>query len=334
MFGKTKVAMCGTTLFAFEFMHFTQTRIATIDTYGVFFILLSFLFMWRWIAAPYASSLKKTWLDLFFCGLSFGLGCASKWTVLYAGVGLAALWLLRVIMKYRAVGLEHYGKELLVTIGLSVVFFIVIPVIIYCLSYIPYGLALGYQMPSMLTDKNYYKIIWDNQVYMLTYHNGVNQTHPYSSRWYQWLFDVRPILYYLNYSGSTKSAFGAFNSPLISWGGLVALISSAVAFWKRRKPQVILIWAGYLCQFLPWVIISRTTFAYHYFGCILFLVLAISYVFDELISRNPKNDKLVYGFTGLNTGLFILFYPVLSGAEASVQFCLNVLKWFPSWPWG
>lgn len=334
MFGKTKVAMCGTLLFAFEFMHFTQTRIATIDTYGVFFTLLSFLFMWRWMTAPYTARLRTTWLDLFLCGLSFGLGCACKWTVLYAGVGLAALWLLRAIMKYRAVGLGHYGRELLGTIGLSVLFFIVIPVIIYCLSYIPYGLALGYKMPGMLTDGNYYKLIWDNQVYMLTYHNGVNQTHPYSSRWYQWLFDVRPILYYLQYNGETKSAFGAFNSPLISWAGLAALISIVFAFWKRRKPQAVLIWAGYLCQFLPWVIITRTTFAYHYFGCILFLTIAISFVFDELIERRSKNDKLVYAFTGLNTALFVLFYPVLSGVEASVQFCLNVLKWFPSWPWG
>ncbi len=334
MFGKTKVAMCGTLLFAFEFMHFTQTRIATIDTYGVFFTLLSFLFMWRWMTAPYTAKLRTTWLDLFLCGLSFGLGCACKWTVLYAGVGLAALWLLRAIMKYRAVGLGHYGRELLGTIGLSVLFFIVIPVIIYCLSYIPYGLALGYKMPGMLTDGNYYKLIWDNQVYMLTYHNGVNQTHPYSSRWYQWLFDVRPILYYLQYNGETKSAFGAFNSPLISWAGLAALISIVFAFWKRRKPQAVLIWAGYLFQFLPWVIITRTTFAYHYFGCILFLTIAISFVFDELIERRSKNDKLVYAFTGLNTALFVLFYPVLSGVEASVQFCLNVLKWFPSWPWG
>lgn len=334
MFGKTKVAMCGTLLFAFEFMHFTQTRIATIDTYGVFFTLLSFLFMWRWMTAPYTAKLRTTWLDLFLCGLSFGLGCACKWTVLYAGVGLAALWLLRAIMKYRAVGLGHYGRELLGTIGLSVLFFIVIPVIIYCLSYIPYGLALGYKMPGMLTDGNYYKLIWDNQVYMLTYHNGVNQTHPYSSRWYQWLFDVRPILYYLQYNGETKSAFGAFNSPLISWAGLAALISIVFAFWKRRKPQAVLIWVGYLCQFLPWVIITRTTFAYHYFGCILFLTIAISFVFDELIERRSKNDKLVYAFTGLNTALFVLFYPVLSGVEASLQFCLNVLKWFPSWPWG
>jgi predicted membrane-bound dolichyl-phosphate-mannose-protein mannosyltransferase len=334
MFGKTKVAMCGTALFATEFMHFTQTRIATVDTYGEFFLLLSFLFMWRWISAPYAYGLKKTWGDLALCGISFGFGCASKWTVLYAGVGLALLWLLRVIMKYRALGLTAYGKELLGTIGLSVIFFIVIPAIIYTLSYIPYGLALGLTFPDMLLRTDYYRIVWDNQVYMLTYHSGVDQAHPYSSRWYQWLFDLRPILYYLEYNGDMKSAFGAFNSPLISWGGLVALVASVGAFWKRRKPQVLLIWVGYLCQFLPWVFISRTTFAYHYFGASLFLIIAIAYVFDELITRSPRNDKLVYGFTGLSGVLFVMFYPVLSGVETSLSYCLNFLKWFPSWPWG
>lgn len=334
MFGKTKVAFCGTALFAFEFMHYTQTRIATIDTYGVFFVLLSFLFMWRWISAPYSHGLKKTWLNLGLSGLAFGLGCASKWTVMYAGVGLALLWLLRVIMKYQSVGLGSYCKEFFGTVALSVLFFVVIPVVIYCLAYIPYGLALGYEMPGMLLDKNYYQLVWDNQVYMLTYHQGVDQAHPYSSRWYQWLFDLKPILYYLSYNGETKSAFGAFNSPLISWAGLVALIFSIGAFYKRRKPQVLLIWVGYLCQFLPWVIISRTTFAYHYFGAILFLVIAISYVFDELLERNPKNDKLIYGFTGLNTAMFAAFYPVLSGMEVSIQYCIDWLKWFPKWPWG
>ena len=44
LFGKTAVAACGTALFAFDFMHLTQTRIATIDTYGVFFILAMYFF--------------------------------------------------------------------------------------------------------------------------------------------------------------------------------------------------------------------------------------------------------------------------------------------------
>ncbi len=334
MFGKTKVALCGSVLFAFEFMHFTQTRIATIDTYGVFFILVSYLFMWRWITAPYAAPLGKTVRELGLSGLFFGFGCASKWTVIYGGVGLALLWLLRVVMKYREKGLSDFGWELLGTIGLSVVFFVVVPGVIYCLSYIPYGLAQGMTFPQMLFRGDYYKLVWDNQVYMLTYHSGVNQTHPYSSRWYQWLFDLRPILYYLNYGESTKSAFGAFNSPLISWAGLVAMAAMIPAFWKRKKPASVLIWVGYLCQLVPWILITRTTFSYHYFGCSLFLVLAISFVFDELITRNPKSDKLVFAFTGLQMGLFALFYPVLTGVEAGIPYCLNFLKWLPGWPWG
>ena len=335
LFGKTKVALCGSTLFACEFMHCTQTRIATIDTYGVFFILVSFLFMWRWISAPYREPLRRTWLDLALSGLAFGLGCASKWTVIYGGMGLAALWLLRVWLKYRSRGFGGYGKELLATIGLSVVFFVAVPLVIYCLSYIPYGYAVGMEFPAMLVNPDYYRsVIWENQVYMLTYHSGVDQTHPYSSRWYQWLFDLRPILYYLEYMGENKSAFGAFNSPLISWGGLTAILAMIPAFFKRRKPAAILIWVGYLCQFLPWVLITRTTFAYHYFGCTLFLVLAISYVFSELIDRRARNDLLVYGFTGLQLFLFGMFYPVLSGAETSIAYCLSFLKWLPSWPWG
>ena len=95
-----------------------------------------------------------------------------------------------------------------------------------------------------------------------------------------------------------------------------------------------MIWVGYFCQLVPWIIITRTTFAYHYFGCSLFLVLAISFIFDELISRNPKNDKLVFGFTGLQVGLFAMFYSVLSGVESSISYCLNFLKWLPGWPWG
>ena len=91
---------------------------------------------------------------------------------------------------------------------------------------------------------------------------------------------------------------------------------------------------GFLCRVLPWVFISRTTFAYHYFGGALFLVIAISYVFSELLERNIKNDKLLYAFTGLNTAMFVAFYPVLSGMEVSISYCINWLKWFPKWPWG
>ena len=94
MFGSTEISACGTVIFAFDFMHFVQTRIATIDSYAVFFILLMYYFMYRFVTER-----KLSYLAL--SGISFGLGAASKWTCIYAGAGLAVLWLLHWIFRLR-----------------------------------------------------------------------------------------------------------------------------------------------------------------------------------------------------------------------------------------
>lgn len=178
LFGKTPVALCGTALFTFDFMHLVQTRIATIDTYGVFFILVSYYFMYRWLAAPAGKKLRHYVLPLFLSGLFWGVGCASKWTVVYAGAGLALLWLLGMIFKAgdwheaelaaqtqpvppevrREVTEAMFREEQPAwtpprvpsftahawgTVGLSVVFFVVIPLMIYTASYFPYAAAKG-----------------------------------------------------------------------------------------------------------------------------------------------------------------------------------------------
>jgi predicted membrane-bound dolichyl-phosphate-mannose-protein mannosyltransferase len=330
LFGKTPVAVCGTLVFAFDFMHYTQTRIATIDTYAVFYIILSYLFLYRWMTVEYDAPLKKTVLPLFLSGLCFGLGCASKWTVIYAGVGLAILYVIALVCRGRERTVGGFGGHLVATLALSVVFFIVVPGIIYCLSYIPYGLAQGLTFPELLVSKDYYKIIWDNQVYMLTYHQGVDQAHPYASRWYQWIVDARPILYYLHYKGDMKSAFGCFNNPLVSWGGLLALGSLLVSWRRRHDTAIPVIWIGYLSQLGPWLLIGRTTFAYHYFPSLIFLVLALCYVFDRLWTCGQK--RMVYGFTGGCIALFAAFYPVLSGITVPTWYTYYFLKWFPSWP--
>ena len=178
LFGKTPVALCGTALFTFDFMHLVQTRIATIDTYGVFFILVSYYFMYRWLTVPAGKKLRHYVLPLFLSGLFWGVGCASKWTVVYAGAGLALLWLLGMIFKAgdwheaelaaqtqpvppevrREVTEAMFREEqpawtpprvpsftvhVWGTVGLSVVFFVVIPLMIYTASYFPYAAAKG-----------------------------------------------------------------------------------------------------------------------------------------------------------------------------------------------
>ncbi len=93
IFRRSDYAFVTAALFSVDCMHFAQTRIATIDTYALFFTLLMFLFMGDYIAEDFEK--RPYWKKLAMlglCGLSFGLGVSSKWTCLYTGGGLALLY--------------------------------------------------------------------------------------------------------------------------------------------------------------------------------------------------------------------------------------------------
>ena len=351
LFGKTPVALCGTALFAFDFMHLVQTRIATIDTYGVFFILASYYFMYRWLTVPAGTKLRKSVPSLFLCGLFWGIGCASKWIVVYAGAGLALLWLLGLIFKGREwaqlaeeraetgdpTPLPRFGAHVVGTIALSVVFFVVIPVCIYVASYLPYATAKAAQTGDAATLKSLLTIVWDNQVFMFTYHNGVHTPHPYESYWYEWIFDGRPILYYrdLDYTATKgiKSLFASFNNPLVSWAGLLAFFAMVVEAVRKKSGKALFILIAILSQFVPWLPIGRILFAYHYFPTILFLVFAIAYLMDRMLERRRAGYALaVYGFTGYAVALYAVFYPALTGLYTPLWYNSALLRWFPSWP--
>ena len=340
MFGSTAISACGTAIFAFDFMHFTQTRIATIDTYGVFFIMLMFLFMYRFITAPRDDPEIPKWkstLPLMLSGLCFGLGAASKWTVIYGGAGLAIVWLLFRIGRGRDMqktgrGEEHIN-ELVSNIWECMLFFVAIPCVIYYVSYWFYGTAQGYSGIEMLFKPEYAGTVLRNQEFMFTYHQGVSASHPYSSSWYQWLFNARPILYYLeSLPNNMKSAFACFANPLVVWGGLFAMITIFYRAIRYRDSLAIFILIGYLSSLVPWMFITRITFAYHYFPCIVFLVLAICHVFNSIRISTPKWRGMVYTATGVCVSLFFVFYPVLTGVVAP-RWYTDMLAWIPdAWP--
>ena len=322
MFGGISVPACGTVIFAFDFMHFVQTRIATIDTYAVFFTILMYLFMYLYVTSD-------RWKYMALSGVFFGIGAACKWTCLYAGAGLGVIWLAHWILK----GREFSWKAFLKNCLFCVVFFVVIPAAIYYASYYPYGAARGLSGPGMYFTKEYAGIVLDNQKFMFTYHNGVTATHPYSSRWYQWVLDIRPILYYLSYlPGDKVSSFGAWLNPMLCWGGLLAIFAMIYLALFRRDRRAGFILVGYLAQLVPWMFITRTTFEYHYFGCTIFLVMALCYIF-QLMRREKARWKLpVYGFTGVSVGLFAMFYPALTGLAVPLWYADGFLRWLPTWP--
>lgn len=318
LFGSTFVATCGSLLMVSEFMHYVQTRIATIDSYAVLFIILMYLFMYLYIS-------EENLLSLALSGIFFGIGSASKWTCIYAGAGLAVIWLAHQILRK-----DRSVKNFLKNALFCLIFFVLIPCCIYYISYYPYGKAVG---KTNLLSRDYLDIVLANQKYMFEYHSKLVAEHPYSSVWFQWVLDIRPILYYLEYfNDGSRSSFGAFLNPVLCWGGLLALFAMLyrAIFCKDKTAAFIL--TGYLAQLIPWIFITRLTFEYHYFPCSVFLLLAIGFIFHILEENCTFGRAYITGLTVLSVALFILFYPALSGLKVNNTTASGLLQWLPTWP--
>jgi Gpi18-like mannosyltransferase len=112
--GSRKISALAMILFALDSMHFTQTRIATIDSYAVFWIMLMYLFMFRYVRMSFhRQPLIRTLVPLMLCGMTMGIAWATKWIGIYASAGLAVLFFWSLISRYREhlEALRHEGDQ-------------------------------------------------------------------------------------------------------------------------------------------------------------------------------------------------------------------------------
>ena len=334
LFGSTVIAACGAALLVFENLHFTQTHVATIDTFVVFFILAMYLFMYRYISSDYETPFKKTLPPLFLCGLCFGLGVASKWTGFYAALGLIALYAIYLVKRRRhwvAIGKRNEYRSFVVkTLAVSFGFFVVIPFVIYTLSYIPFTAANGHAptLDTLLRD------MWENQKSMLAHHADPTRdaTHPYKAGWWMWTLDIQPSFYFGKIQDGFRTIVSAFTNPLVTIGGLAAIFCVASDFIRKRSKTALVIAVGYLSQLVPWFFVSRATFEYHYFPSMAFLVIAICYVFNNILRLHPEKKKQVYLFTGLSVLVFLMLLPPTAGIRMPDWYSAWFAKWLPTWP--
>lgn len=91
---RTRWAALSALLLTADCMHFTQTRIATIDSFPVLFMMVMFLFMARWMQMSfYHQKLWKTLVPLFFSRRVHGAGDRQQvdWLLRRGGAGGALL---------------------------------------------------------------------------------------------------------------------------------------------------------------------------------------------------------------------------------------------------
>lgn len=331
IFGKTvfksrKCAILAAFLMAFDNFHFAQTRLGTVDSHLVLFIMISSLFMYRFLLLDKDAPLKKKLINLFFCGLFFGFATCVKWTGLYCGLGLAIVFFAKIIydiVKSRQNDKQNItiklDKNLIKILGSCVIFFIVIPCIFYVLCYLLFPKVVNYGENSIF---GIFKQIHD----MYIYHSTLNATHPFASNWYTWPFMITPVWYFVsNVSDTVKSTVVGIGNPAIWWFGVLAIniVIASIRYEKIKRNVFIIIM--FLAVWLPYMFIGRIMYMYHFFPALPFLMLAIVSVINRI---NKKWFTLFYMATVLIT--FFAFLPVVSGSETTVSY-VESLKWLKTW---
>ena len=376
LFKRRDLAAFSMAAFSLDLMHFTQTRIATIDSFPVFFILLSYWFMVRYMQADvfaveegekpvlFTKAYWKSLIPLAFSGLMMGLSIASKWIGLYSAVGLAVLYFTAIYRQYRAGNIafcystdgsdeslsanqvkrikgaqNHALNRAFITCGFCVVFFVLVPCIVYYLSYIPYLAPTG---------KVTIERVIQAQIGMLEYHStpGLGMDHPFQSPWWQWPLILKPMWFAQdNFEpAGYASTIMCMGNPWIFYVGAVCMIATIVALfarqinWKRSglslrhgdgNLTVYVLVIAFFSQYLPWVLVPRSMYMYHYFASVPFIILATAWVLGRLAERKQNLMRLLLGiYLLLALAYFILFYPFASGMVTSTQW-LETVKQLP-----
>lgn len=236
----------------------------------------------------------------------------------------------------------------------------IIPLITYSIIWIPH----------LKLDVRYNFIEVHQQILQFHKSLGGNTTdiHPYCAAWYTWPLMMRPIAYYYQTASSFQDPLPvlgpqlpsgkgqviydvhAMGNPFLWWFGLAALLFLLILFTRQFAIPIIRnkntpiatsltidIWISLflLCNYganlLPWIVVHRCIFIYHYMTSLVFAFLAITWLVDKCLA----SYQLVLRASGVTIIFiiliaFIFWMPIYLGLPLSPT-AYQMRMWFSSW---
>ena len=293
-------------LFALDGLHLVMSRVALLDIFLMFFILLSFYLILR----------DNLWLS----GVIIGLASATKWSAVF----VIPLLILLTVNLSRA-NFATWGKRFSQ--------FVLTPIGIYLLSWS--GWIFSSKGWARDSGSNLFSSLWNYHVEIMNFHRGLTEQHTYAANPWSWLVLGRPTSFYYETpkncgAQSCSQEILAIGTPILWWAGIFAIAITVGLFIANRDRISAFILAGIAGTYLPWFFIqNRTTFYFYSIAIFPFIVLALINVFSWALN-NQVNRKLIYGFVitvGIN---FIYFLPIFIGINIPYVDWLARM-WLPSW---
>lgn len=309
------VAVVAALLLLVDGLYVVQSRTGMLDIYGCVFMLGAFYALHGYLTSP-PERVRGYLLRL---GLFLGLAIATKWNAAYPSFFIGLVVLGRGARVYLKAGgnLRDRGVRahlLFVPLGM-----VLLPALVYLAAYGPFFWT-GHDIGQFI----------ELQHQIFHYHTHLQATHAYQSRWWQWPLTLRPVWYYSNRTGETVANIYASGNTVLYCMFVPAVVWLASRWSRRRDPAAIVLVIGFFGQWLPWALVPRIAFAYHFLPAVPFGCLAVSVALVEVFDSGRVGRALAVAYAALAIGFFAYFYPIYTAVPITPQ-ALESRMWLSSW---
>ena len=258
---------------------------------------------------------------LILTGIFAAASFSIKWT------GAAFPLILTIAEIYRARNTRAIMKTLLVWLLVGFVFYFSVFVVHLALLRNP-GPGDAF-MTGNFQSKPLPEKFLELNVEMFKANATLNALHTYSSKWYTWPFMIRPIFYWQDQA--EEKYIYLIGNPFIYWLGIVSILLTILhlMFREGKAKIAIFILVGFLANFLPFIFIGRVMFLYHYEPALVFSIISIGFILDEIKNKKIKNTAFLW-ITLICLASFIFFAPLTYGLKLDSK-ALQTRMWLSTW---
>jgi dolichyl-phosphate-mannose--protein O-mannosyl transferase len=199
LFKSEFLALSAALLMAVDGLSLVMSRVALLDIFLMFFILLTFYFLLK----------ENYWLS----GMAIGLGVSTKWSAAFL---IPILLLLTIKLK------EINLSQILKRVGQ----FVFLPMAIYFTSWI--GWFVSDKGWARNSGSNPISSLWNYHLEILNFHANLVEKHSYSANPWSWLVLGRPTSFYYESgnscgAGECAQEILAMGTPLLWWSAIIAV---------------------------------------------------------------------------------------------------------------
>jgi dolichyl-phosphate-mannose-protein mannosyltransferase len=315
-------------LFVFENSLLVQSKFILLDSFLIFF---GFLALYFYFLAKKSGGPKRKFFCYSFSAVFAAFSFSIKWTGLsFLGIILALLFFDFLKAKKKV--------EVLKVIFL----FVLLPFLVYFSVFaIHFSLLkksgpgdafmseafqktlIGNKISRQIKPLSLWQKFTELNLVMLKSNASLKTPHPYSSRYFEWLYMKKPIWYWTK-SLDSKEANIYFYGNFLTWilSSLGIFLSAFLPIFKRRPLPKILFF-GYFLNLLPFCFIKRVTFLYSYLPAYCFAILNFSILAESFLKKRGYFLLLLFIFL-----TFLLISPLSYGLylkKETVEFYRSLL---------